>query len=1099
MSKIKKPIYGPPELDEAQMTPEQINEAKRKEILHKIRERRIKKAFKAFRFRSLKNFLFWVFGVLSSVAIILGSIFVGVKVIPVNTYLKWAGQDSSEYVSEKIASKSIIDAIFGIQDYTFEDVPVIEKMVSDLLAETGIDDFVIVDYDALKNVKFANADEGSDLIDEVSKCIKLNTTAKMFKDIKAFNEYCTVQAPIEIKEGEESWSLKEGLNADLYCYESVAASGGSPMNSLYSGTEPVYEPVFVDGALNPKLASLNKEQMEKVVFYIKPVCELSALDVFNNIGEIMSNVQLSDMLSIVGASKAGGIVGKILEGQTIGSLTGDNFDESSLLSNINIGDIGGVELLGQLGDLILYVGYMEVPNESIPELDEDEKIITDSDTEEFLYDPTIYYYLNGEDYLPAFDEQTGKWQGDGEYSDTQLYYKTGWELVDKRPTLVDEDGKKVIEKDESGEFKFNPALYYYVSDGKNEMIDESYVSAFDRETGEWIVDKDYNEVTLYYANINCVKFDVVIEIIGDSIGRKQITDLLTNFGADFGTDSIISNILGDKTVDQVGDIKPENIYLKDVLKDANQELKDILAQTIIDDNGNSVKYVNITLDMLSNFDTDSLKLTTVLTYNDDNGTPDNPCDDVKKNEQLYNILLDALVDEDGDPLYTNPEDITVGGLSSFSVDGISLTTVLTPNANNQKLYDVLKDVTGETDINKIKVGSLSTFNTDSIKLSTVLPYYDESASSKIDNKELYKILLEATGTDISKMDETEIENASKTLTVGAINNFDISKVRLATAITNANEKLINVLSQTVKDKDGNSVAYENITIGMLSNFDTDTLSLTTVLPYKDTQKNIDNSKLYKILLEATGTDISKMDEMEIENASITLTVGAINNFDISKVRLVTAMVADENGSYGNNILDALLTGENKNSVTIGNVGEKIGSVSLYDAYGQNCFTKIKSESIDKNQTDDDKVRKFIFIEEQDAFVHITNQQIEDQNIAQDDIYYIHEDDGIWLLLCFTSEGYEDSDGYVYDESTGQNVLGRVDTDGRPEKYVISKSTISSLENVSIFKTLFERTTVRQFVDSGIVDDGEDGFAEEMYILNIDGVLKKLDGILSAGN
>ena len=69
MSKIKKPIYGPPQLDLSEMSPEQVNEAKRKEILHKIRERRIKKAFKALRFRSLKNFLFWVFGVFSSIAI----------------------------------------------------------------------------------------------------------------------------------------------------------------------------------------------------------------------------------------------------------------------------------------------------------------------------------------------------------------------------------------------------------------------------------------------------------------------------------------------------------------------------------------------------------------------------------------------------------------------------------------------------------------------------------------------------------------------------------------------------------------------------------------------------------------------------------------------------------------------------------------------------------------------------------------------------------------------------------------------------------------------------------------------------------------------
>ena len=41
MSKIKKPIYGPPEIDEAQMTEREVALAKRKETLHKIRERKI--------------------------------------------------------------------------------------------------------------------------------------------------------------------------------------------------------------------------------------------------------------------------------------------------------------------------------------------------------------------------------------------------------------------------------------------------------------------------------------------------------------------------------------------------------------------------------------------------------------------------------------------------------------------------------------------------------------------------------------------------------------------------------------------------------------------------------------------------------------------------------------------------------------------------------------------------------------------------------------------------------------------------------------------------------------------------------------------------
>lgn len=1294
MSKIKKPIYGPPELDESQMTPEQIGEAKRKETLHKIRERRIKKAFKTFRFRGLKNFLFWFFGVLSSVAIILGSVFIGVKVIPVNTYLKWAGKDSSEYVSEKIAQKSLIDAIFGISEYTFEDVPVIEKLVSDILAETGIDDFVVVDYTALKSVKFSNASEGSDLIDEVAKCIKINTSAEMFKDIKAFNEYSKVPSPLKMEEG-TTWTLIEGKSADLYCYESVAGVGGEPMNAVFTGVDPTYEPMFVDGAINPKLASLTEEKMANVIFYMKPVCDLTALQVFNSIGEIIGNVEVADIISIVGAGETSGLIGKIFEGKTISSLTTEELDVSTMLGNVQFDDIGGIDSLGSLAQLPFFDKWTAVKEGDEPEIDSLTgaiKKITEGENEVFTSNPKLYYYEskaaegeNPAEYSPAFTD-------DGKYVDgaegKQLYYPNlskvsfgivldvigdmigyldivdllssfvndlgegdlvydilvgttindlgdnfdtdsimskitldtlggadalndlgkfsvfnEWEEVASadKPELVEGFITKNEKEGADPEFVSNPKLYYYESKAAEGENPAEYSRAFS-DDGEWIVDAEYQATTLYYANLSVVSMSDMTELLGDSMGRLKLTNVLETFGASFGDDSIISKILGDKTIDQVGDIKPENIYLKDVMQDANEELKDILGQTVKDggdavayenitldmlsnfdidglklttvlpyydttvnpivDNkglykilleatgteiskmseseietaaklftvgslsdfeinnvrlstaitdanqklkdilgqtikdggGNAVAYENITIGMISSFDTNSLKLTTVLPFIDDNGTPNDLSDDKKVNEKLYNILLDALVDKDGNSLYNDPSEITVGGLSSFSVDGISLTTVLEPSDNNAKLYDVLKDVTGKTDVNNIKISSLVNFNTDSIKLSTVLPYYDTTANPNIDNKELYKVLLEATGTDISKMSDADIENAAKALKVGKINEFKIENVRLATAIKDTNKTLKNVLAQTVKNN-GNDVAYDDITIGMLSSFNTDTLSLTTVLPYKDATKEIDNSSLYKILLEATGTDISKMSDTEIENVAETLTISKINEFKIENVRLATAMVADENGSYGNNILDALLTGENKDSVTIGNIGSKIGGVSLYDAYGKGCFTKDKNVSVDKDQSDEEKVRKFIFNAQENAFVHVTNQQIANQNIQQEDIYYIHENDGIWLLLCFDSVGYEDSEGLVFNEETGQLEQGMVDTDGRPEKYIISENTISSLENASVFKDLFEKTTVRQFVDSGIVDDGS-GFSEKMYVLNISNALDMLNELLS---
>ena len=43
MYKTKKPIYQPPEIDETSLSEQEVLEARNKETLHKIREKRIKK------------------------------------------------------------------------------------------------------------------------------------------------------------------------------------------------------------------------------------------------------------------------------------------------------------------------------------------------------------------------------------------------------------------------------------------------------------------------------------------------------------------------------------------------------------------------------------------------------------------------------------------------------------------------------------------------------------------------------------------------------------------------------------------------------------------------------------------------------------------------------------------------------------------------------------------------------------------------------------------------------------------------------------------------------------------------------------------------
>ncbi len=485
MSKIKKPIYGPPEIDEEKMTEYEVSKAKRDETLHKIRERRIKKAFKTLRFRGFKNFLFWFFGVLSSIAIIFGSIFIGAKVIPIGTYLKWSGQDESKIVSEDISGKSIFDAIMNFDEYTFSDVPVIEKFVQDLLAETGVDDFVVVDYTALKDVKFLNASAGSDLMDEIGKCIKLNPEAQMFSDIKAFNEYQAVnEPPVEYVNG--SWQVKEGVTKSHYCYASPLVGGNQPLlaGSNYDA-QVEYLDVFVNGELVDALKDKTEDQMPSVEFYLKPISELPLLDIVNGSMSILSRIEITDILAMVGnGGEVDPLLTKIFGEKSIGDMVSD-MDVEGLLDRVMISDLGNPnEIFGQLGA------------------------------------------------LSAFN---GEWQ---EVSDDD---KPETEIVDEQ-VIITKDGDK---------FTSNPKLYYYLASGTYGNDDAVFERAFD-DNGVRVA-KVNNDTDLYYANLTKISFGSMLDVIGDSIGTLQMTDLLSTFISDLDEEDLIYKVLEGISINDLGD------------------------------------------------------------------------------------------------------------------------------------------------------------------------------------------------------------------------------------------------------------------------------------------------------------------------------------------------------------------------------------------------------------------------------------------------------------------------------------------------------------------------------------------------------------------
>ncbi|MDY6367066.1 MAG: hypothetical protein SPL13_00895 [Clostridia bacterium] len=114
--------------------------------------RKIKKAKKALRCRRGKNFGWAMLGFFLGIIILFSGIFIGVKLIPLKTFL---GDKTSEYVDEeKVGNKSLIDAIVGYSNYTMEEVPFVSNLLLNILSSSGIDSIITLDEEKLKELKF---------------------------------------------------------------------------------------------------------------------------------------------------------------------------------------------------------------------------------------------------------------------------------------------------------------------------------------------------------------------------------------------------------------------------------------------------------------------------------------------------------------------------------------------------------------------------------------------------------------------------------------------------------------------------------------------------------------------------------------------------------------------------------------------------------------------------------------------------------------------------------------------------------------------------------------------------------------------------------
>ena len=379
---------------------------------------------------------------------------------------------------------------------------------------------------------------------------------------------------------------------------------------------------------------------------------------------------------------------------------------------------------------------------------------------------------------------------------------------------------------------------------------------------------------------------------------------------------------------------------------------------------------------------------------------------VSESSSIAKILVNATGQSWGD--------ITIYHISNdFNIDRLNLTTVM-ENAptdmlnilraginGNRSSDDYSGDNQGVTiaDNSKITVGDIADFKIDFVPLSTVL-------GSEV-NDTLKTILMGACGQD-------DFEKITVSSLMG--NGFNIDNVLLKDVLgDDANgTTLSNILGEAFGD-------YNKIKVGDLKNFNLNNVSLKTAMGDNY------NETLFNILKQVTGKD----NENDIK-------ISDLKDFSFTNVSLSTVITENT----GNNIIDLLIEDE---SVTIGNIGEKINGLTLYDLYGKDCFTKNVDEAVNPEI-------KFTYDANSKTFTHDDNGD-----------WYLHKNDGIWLLLCFDSSEI-DAKWITVGELTYKT------GSGRPEKYTISNLTLSDLATASNITSKFNNATIAQLVDAGMLSN-----------------------------
>lgn len=682
-------------------------------------------------------------------------------------------------------------------------------------------------------------------------------------------------------------------------------------------------------------------------------------------------------------------------------------------------------------------------------------------------------------------------------------FKT-WDEVSLEQMPVDTNEDGVIDK-EGEEFVNNPKLYYY------KTLSNQYLRAFG-DDGVRVSDSIGHE--LYYPNLAEIPLLEVMNVMTDSFGRLGLNNLLATFGAgeDF-LDSFLGDILNGKTISDLGNISAEDIKLNGLL---DAETLSLLSSSIVDSQGNPVVVApeDLTVGHLSgdlgSFNINNLKLNGFLnaeTLNlisssivDSQGNPvvvatggltvghlsgEYGIFDVENlklkgliDDETLKILSSSIVDSQGNPINVAPENLTVGHLSgdetSFDVDSIRLDGFLGKYQENKETYNLLHSIivweSGQDipDAEDLTIGDLSNgIYFGNIRLVDVLSTENQTLEEQYQsNKKLYDVLCSAAylGAGEDNYLRLTVAQLQKGLD---FNNIALSSIDIDNATL---EILVKAVNATRQGANQTMLSTDELTVAHISADMLKHINLTDVLPYKN--EETDNSKLYAILLEATGKTI---DPSNVEEQAQTLNITSLTGFNVDWVNLSTLLPINNNpelykilkeatktseenikigdfkkfklsnisletfmSSSDNKIINALI----EQGCTVGNIGTQINALKLYDIYGANCFTAHDGSANTPKYSLDEKTETY--------------------TLDDNGTYMISKNAGIWLFLCYDGGEVE----------TGANALGCRKT------YTKSTATMGDLQDVTSgakISTRITSATIRQLVDAGILTSANQNF------------------------